>query len=84
MRVCAVMLRQADPPVPLERWGTAKAPGEFIATAASCREHVPGFLRRLRATSAPIEERELLTVDQSVIVRTGTIYADRRIVWRRG
>ena len=80
MLFCVVDL-PLDPP----RAGTRRRiPVQVVDLIATIRERVPRWLAQLGVDSAPIEQWDQLTRDQCVLVRTGTIYADRRIVWRKG
>ena len=79
MRFCIVDL-PLDPP----RAGTLRRiPSQVCDTLTVVRESVPGYLVRLGAESAPIEQWDMIGRGNDVLVRSGTIYADRRLVWRK-
>ena len=58
-------------------------PMQFVGTLADVRKKVPRYLARLKSPRAEIVEYDLLNRGNDVLLRTGFVYATRRIVWHR-
>lgn len=58
-------------------------PWTFVGSVADVRDKVPRYLKRLHRERADVSEYELLNRDADLLLRSGTVYATRRVVWHR-